>query len=277
MPEALRSLTDIADRYEAIVFDQWGVLHNGTAAYPGVPDVLRELIRTGHRLAVLSNSGKRADVNASRIRGLGFAQVDFETVMTSGEAFWQDISDQIVSYDRLYPVEASNGDAERWAAGLDLVFAGLEDAEAILLMGVPEGTDGSDAAAALRVARGRNLPLVCTNPDRVSPRADGQTQISPGTLARDYATAGGTVTYYGKPHRAIFDTLARTLDLPPDRILMVGDSLEHDITGAASAGWSSVFVTGGLGFGRIRDANAIAVEAGRLGGPLPDFFIPTVR
>ncbi|MDG2069494.1 MAG: TIGR01459 family HAD-type hydrolase, partial [Paracoccaceae bacterium] len=41
------------------MFDQWGVLHNGTAPYSGAIDCLANLANSGLTLAVLSNSGKR--------------------------------------------------------------------------------------------------------------------------------------------------------------------------------------------------------------------------
>ena len=34
---------NLADRYEAFILDQWGVLHDGTNAYPGVHEVLHHL------------------------------------------------------------------------------------------------------------------------------------------------------------------------------------------------------------------------------------------
>ena len=246
MTEALDSLTGIAGQFGAIVLDQWGVLHDGSTPYPGVPDRLAALAAGGARLAVLSNSGKRAAPNAARITAMGFAPDLFDCVMTSGEALWQEIATGNVAARAVYPITRGPGDAEAWAEGLrlDLVDR-IDAAEAVLLMGLPDEGPG-EAHAILETARSRGLPVFCTNPDRASPRAGGAQVISPGALAHDLADAGGDVRFYGKPHAPVFRAVETALGLPPEKLLMIGDSLEHDIAGAAGAGWSTLFIRGGL-------------------------------
>ena len=274
------TLADIAAQFDAIVFDQWGVLHDGNAPYPGVPEVVRELSRTT-RLAVLSNSGKRAGPNAERIAALGYRGVAFEAVMTSGEAFCRDVADQAVAYATFHAITAAPGDAEVLADGLPIrLVATLAGAEAVLLMGIPEGSDGARETELLDAALALGLPVCCTNPDLVSPRADGRLQLSPGTLARRYEAMGGTVVWYGKPHVAIFRTLERVLGLPPHRLLMVGDSLGHDVLGAKSAGWSALFVQSGNHRDSFRDVSNAAPVVARLCAdesvPLPDYTMARV-
>ncbi|MEO0484494.1 MAG: TIGR01459 family HAD-type hydrolase [Pseudomonadota bacterium] len=239
MTQRIDTIAEIAGGYDAVVFDQWGVLHDGTAPYPGAVRCLEALARP---VAVLSNSGKRAAPNADRIAAMGFAR-PFDTVMTSGEALWRDLDAGLIPHRRLYPIERAPGDAEHWAGGLDVTLTGFDACEAILLMGLPDGSTLGAWQPMLERARARGLPLYCSNPDRASPRRGGQV-ISPGALAFAYRDMGGEVAFYGKPHRPIFDSLAAALGT--SRLLMVGDSLEHDIAGAAQAGWDSVFVGGGL-------------------------------
>ena len=43
----IKSLEEIATDYDAIVFDQWGVLHNGTSAYAGATEVIETLAERG--------------------------------------------------------------------------------------------------------------------------------------------------------------------------------------------------------------------------------------
>lgn len=244
MTRRLEALAEIASDYEAIVFDQWGVLHNGTTPYPGAVACLEGLRAKGCRMAVLSNSGKRAAPNAARIADMGFGTDLFETVMTSGEALWQDIAAGRVAARRFHPITRAAGDAESWAKGLDIALSGtLEGAEAILLMGLPDGSVLADWDATLRQACEAALPIYCTNPDRQSPRAGGLV-ISPGALAFDYLERGGDVQFYGKPHLPVFAALQDALDT--SNLLMIGDSLEHDIAGAQGAGWDSLLIQGGL-------------------------------
>ena len=85
----IKSLKEIATDYDAIVFDQWGVLHNGTSAYAGAIEIIETLAKQVKKLAVLSNSGKRSAPNIARITAMGFKPNYFQTVLTSGEALWQ--------------------------------------------------------------------------------------------------------------------------------------------------------------------------------------------
>ena len=88
-PSFVQGIGAFADRYDAFILDQWGVLHDGAAPYSGVLDVLAELKRHGKAVVLLSNSGRRAGFSGERLRGMGFATADFAAVVTSGEATWQ--------------------------------------------------------------------------------------------------------------------------------------------------------------------------------------------
>lgn len=244
MTRALENLSEIASDYEVIVLDQWGVLHDGNTPYRGAVETIENLRRRGHRLAVLSNSGKRSEPNVRRISGMGFGENLFETVMTSGEALWRDIRAGIVPEQCFLPIEGANGDAEKWADGLEIdMTRELQNAEAVLLMGLPEQTSLDEWQPLLGEMRSREMRIYCSNPDRQSPRHDGLV-VSPGALAHLYVDLGGETVFYGKPHRPIFEALCSALNV--ERVLMVGDSLEHDIAGGHGAGWDTLLIEGGL-------------------------------
>ena len=82
--------------------------------------------------------------------------------------------------------------------------------------------------------------------------------------------------FYGKPHAPIYRSLEVALDLPPERLLMIGDSLEHDIAGAAQAGWRAVFIRGGLHSAAFTGADVqaeVAALAAKDAAPMPDFTL----
>ena len=281
MTRRIDSLTEIAQQFDAIVLDQWGVLHNGTAPYRGAIGCLSGLAATGCRLAVLSNSGKRAAPNADRIAAMGFEHKLFEVVMTSGEALWQDIAHDLVSERVFFPIERAAGDAAQWAKGLEVRLVDQPGAaEALLLMGLPDGAGPNDFGPALEIARAGDLPVICTNPDRASPRADGQTVLSPGACAHAYADAGGDVRFYGKPYLPVFRALESALGARPKRLLMVGDSLEHDIAGANAAGWSTCFVEAGLHAADLTGSdpdNTLQRLVAARGAATPDYVIARLQ
>lgn len=239
--EKIDTIQAIASDYDVIVFDQWGVLHNGTVAYADAINAVTSLKVT---CAVLSNSGKRSEPNAKRINAMGFPPEAFGFAMTSGEALWRDISGGKIDGNRFFAVERAQGDAATWAEGLGIEFAETpKQADAILLMGLPDGANLNDWTASIDTWRYLNLPVYCSNPDRQSPRADGLV-MSPGAIAYAYQDVGGPTTFYGKPHLPIFQSMEEVFG--EGKYLMVGDSMEHDIAGAHGAGWDSLLIQGGL-------------------------------
>ena len=275
MTQKIETLKAISSDYDVIVFDQWGVLHNGSTPYPGAPEVI---LATDAKTAVLSNSGKRSAPNAARIGAMGFDVSAFDFVMTSGEALWRDVESGRISAGTLYCVERAAGDAAVWAEGLDIKLSKSDStAEAILLMGLPDGAKLSDWADALAGWKSRGLTVYCSNPDRQSPRAGGLV-ISPGALAFAYQEIGGEVVFYGKPHRPVFDAIEQVFG--QGRYLMVGDSMEHDIAGAQGAGWDSLLIEGGLYVDRFAngDGDDVVAEIAREKGcQMPTYRIEGLR
>lgn len=278
MTQVIESLSEIAGRFDAIVLDQWGVLHDGTTPYPKAIVALEGL---STRLAVLSNSGKRSAPNAARIAEMGFPESLFDVVMTSGEALWQDIATGRVAHRVLCPITRGAGDAEAWAEGLSVTLTDdAASADAILLMGLPD-EDPDAAQVIMAAARANGTPVLCTNPDRASPRAGGETVVSPGALAHAYAEDGGVVQFYGKPHLPVFEAVASALEVAPNRLLMVGDSLEHDILGGHRAGWATLFIRGGLHASAFSDTENVTQTIVRLAdadhAPMPTYTLDQLR
>jgi HAD superfamily hydrolase (TIGR01459 family) len=245
MTKKINSISEIVHEYDAIVFDQWGVLHDGKVSFEGAIECLNGLKKSNVKLAILSNSGKRSLSNADRISMMGFQSTLFETIMTSGEALWTDISSNIINEKKFFPIERDKGDAKLWAESLDVSFEDtVHSAQAILLMGLPDGDDLINWTDILEIALDLNLPLYCSNPDLLSPRPGGKLITAAGVLAHHYRECGGRVVFYGKPHEEIFKKLQNILN--SKRILMVGDSLDHDILGGFRAGWDTLLVKCGI-------------------------------
>ncbi len=287
MTALVNDLKSIADRFDVAVLDQYGVLHDGIAPYPSANHALGFLREAGKEIVILSNSGRRAYPNLLRIRGLGLGVDELTLVVTSGEVCWQDFDNCELALapggkQRVFPIEGCVGDAIDWAAqnrGVDTVTE-FGQANAILLMGMPDGERLDRIPELFERALQQGLPLICTNPDKRSPGKD-QLLASPGTLADCYAEQGGEVVWYGKPYPKIYNAVsARFPDIDPRRILMIGDSLEHDIAGADGVGWSTALVRGGIHkfeFARCSSQKEILMSlsalAVRYGGVTPDYSL----
>lgn len=68
----------------------------------------------------------------------------------------------------------------------------------------------------------------------------------PGSLARYYAGKGGEVRVMGKPSTVIYQMALDEMQVAANEVVAIGDSMEHDIAGAAAMGIDSLFVAGGI-------------------------------
>jgi HAD superfamily hydrolase (TIGR01459 family) len=130
--------------------------------------------------------------------------------------------------------------------GLEFVDS-VQEADFIFLIGLSESRHLVKAyGSLLERAAGRGLPMICANPDLFRVSGSGLAE-APGVLARYYEEIGGVVHYHGKPHPPIYRSILQSLQgIPRERILAIGDSVEHDILGARRAGLPSALVAAGI-------------------------------
>jgi HAD superfamily hydrolase (TIGR01459 family) len=264
-----QGISDISDSYSAFIIDQWGVLHNGEKPYEDVIDCLKELKRRNKELIILSNSGKRADYTKERMKKLGIGPTLYDTIVTSGEIAWQGLKDQSEGFfeglgERCYVINKDNDLS--LLEGLDIeVVDSVSKASFVLITGTdaPHKTLVDDYEPILKEAVRHRLKAVCANPDSRALR--GSTSImGPGLVARRYQDFGGVVHYVGKPHKPIFQHCIKMLqqkEIYPGETVMIGDTMAHDIIGAASLNLDTCLVRNGLHYGAFKNCkNAAEVD-----------------
>ena len=248
----LEGVSSFASWYDAMILDLWGLIHDGVAPYPGVPDCLDRLRGGGTRVLLLSNAPRPSDEVVERLREMGIRDDQYERVITSGDITRDALTRRYDDWhaalgDRCWLI----GPERDWGLveglALELVDS-VENADFMLNTGLfDDETEGlADYADRLETASARSLPMVCANPDLAVMRGD-RTVLCAGSLARAYEELGGDVRYHGKPHMRPYQFCFEVLNgIPRDRILAAGDSLRTDIAGANAAGIDGIFVMGGL-------------------------------
>ena len=123
--------------------------------------------------------------------------------------------------------------------------AGETDKERAL---TAEDTPIEEMKTLLMAAAKESLPLVVANPDLVTVGGTDGLLPMPGTLASWYSEMPGAGPIYlmGKPSLVVYETLAELTKAEKSSTVAVGDSLEHDVNGAAAYGIDVVFVCGGI-------------------------------
>ena len=267
----------IAERFDHFVIDQYGVLHDGTAPYPGAVEALAELKRAGKAVLLLSNSGRRSRPNEERLVRLGFAPGTWTHFLSSGEVAWRHLAAKIEARrepGRLRCLLVSREGDRSAVEGLplDLVAKG-GNAEIVLIAGSDgDRFDMDHYRRRLRAAAAAGVPCLCANPDKLMLTREG-THFGAGRIAETYAALGGPVTWIGKPHAEIYEVAMRMLGQPPAAtVVCIGDSIEHDIAGGRSAGLSTVLVATGILDGTSLDEKEALFAAY---GARPDVLLPS--
>jgi HAD superfamily hydrolase (TIGR01459 family) len=248
-PVPVSRLSDIAGRYDVLLCDVWGVIHNGRESFPEACAALATFARERGPVVLISNAPRPSADVLPQLDALGVPRAAWQAFVSSGDA------------TRVLLAERAPGPA--WAigpardaplyAGLDLQFSGPEDAAFISCTG-PEDDEREtpeDYRARLELCARRGLTMICANPDRVVQRGDRLIYCG-GALADLYAGLDGPVLMAGKPYAPIYDLciaeaeglLGRAVDRA--RILCVGDGIPTDVRGAADQGLDCLFIASGI-------------------------------
>jgi glycerol 3-phosphatase-2 len=269
-PRRVAGIAEIADSFDLVVLDAWGVLNLGDAVIPTAPAAVADLRRRGKRLTVLSNDGgsdKDMAVAKHRRRGFDFSADE----ILAGIDLLPETLRNLPAPERLgliaddpLPLASLTGRMQR----LGDRASAYDDVEGFVFLSSDEWSEERQAMLRASLAR-RRRPLVVGNPDIVSPGPDAF-YAEPGFYAhRLAADLGIAPIFLGKPYPAIYRRLAeRHKDIAPDRVLCVGDTPQTDVLGGRNAGHRTMLVEDG--FCRGRDALALCRES----GIWPEFIAP---
>lgn len=250
-PRLINGVRELAKAFDGFIVDQWGVVHDGATPYAGARECLEALQRAGKRVVMLSNSGRSNAANEALMASMGFPRSLYHAFVAAGEDARAAISGRATPFHARLGQRclAFTRDGERkLLEGLGLTFVErVEEADFIAVIGIDSPRRNlPDYETALQAARARGLPMICANPDLVRFH-EGRLVDAPGVLAHRYEALGGEVFWHGKPHPPIYDSCLKELGgIARGRIVAIGDSLEHDVAGAASVKLPCALVAGGV-------------------------------
>ncbi|RFC67168.1 MULTISPECIES: TIGR01459 family HAD-type hydrolase [Mesorhizobium] len=268
----LAGVRDLVSIFDTFLIDQFGVLHDGAAPYPGAVEALANLKASGKKILLISNSGRRSAPNEQRLLRLGFEPGSWDLFLSSGEVAWRKLAATSDGPKQNCLLIAREGDR----SAIDgLAFNLVDDgtaADVVLLSGSEaDRYDMDHYRRLLEPAAARKVPCFCTNPDKIMLTPAG-TRFGAGQIAEVYAAMGGPVTWIGKPFPDIYETARTLLGNPLSaRTACVGDSIEHDIAGGLQAGFSTVLVETGV----LETASDFEKdELFKRYGAAPDYLLP---
>jgi HAD superfamily hydrolase (TIGR01459 family) len=271
MTRIIQTLAEISDRYDALLVDLWGCVHNGVTAYPEAVEALRDYRARGGTVCLLTNSPKPRKGVAAQLEQFGVPDDCWDTIATSGDSaraamFTGAVGGKVLFMGEWERDEEFFEPIKVIADPVRITRVGLEEAEGIVCCGPDDPlADPEVERGRLLYAKQRGMKLLCANPDIVVDRGEVREWCA-GAIARLYAEMGGESLYFGKPHPPIYDLARRRLaeigKLPPEaRMLAIGDGIATDVAGAMGEDIDALFITGGLAAAETRTARDPDPEA----------------
>jgi len=248
-PAKYERLDSLTGRYDAILCDVWGVLHNGVTSFAPAAEALVRARQAGLAVVLVTNAPRPAADVAAQLASLGVPRETYDRLVTSGDV----TRDLIASGPRRIFHIGAERDLTLYD-GLDVELAEEFEADAVVCTGFydDETETPADYADMLMRLRSRDLPMICANPDIVVERGNRLVWCA-GALARDYGQLGGRTLIAGKPHRPIYEASLRAAEearggrpLERSRVLAIGDGMLTDVKGAEAAGLDVLYISGGI-------------------------------
>jgi HAD superfamily hydrolase (TIGR01459 family) len=250
LADFIERIEPLARRYDVLLCDIWGVVHNGMAAFPAACDALTRFRSGGGTVILITNAPRASDAVVRILDRMNVSKQVYDAITSSG-----DVTRGVVAArpgQRVFHLGPERDHSI--FTGLDVNFTPIESADYVVCSGLFDDTietpdNYRDMLAAMHA---RSLFMVCANPDVVVERGDTLVYCA-GALADAYAALGGEVLYCGKPHAPIYDMALKTAAAlrggtapARNRVLAIGDSVRTDLKGAAAFGLDVMFVTSGL-------------------------------
>ena len=256
----IKNFQDIADNYDALICDIWGVIHNGRELFEGVNDCLVKFRSKQKPVVLLSNAPRPSKYIERMLNQLGLERKSFNEIVTSGDMTMSVLNESHYG-SKCYHI-GPDRDLNIFD-GVNVSRVSFDEADFLFVTGLfdDEIEDENSYSSILDEAKKRNLKLICANPDIVVQRGEKLIPCA-GAIAKKYEEIGGKAINIGKPFSPIFDKAVNLIkginENQNPRIIVIGDGLETDIKGANILKMDSLLVLGGL-FASESERNIIEV------------------
>jgi HAD superfamily hydrolase (TIGR01450 family) len=247
----------LLDRYEVLLFDAYGVLVHGAGPLPGARELITRLNETGRRYFIVTNdASKRPSTAALRFQGFGLP-IDAAHILTSGMLLTGHFAAHGLAGRRCAVLGPA--DSARYVEDAGGVVVPPDEPFDVLVVGDESGfpflewVDAALSSLCASIDAGRSVHLVVPNPDLIYPGGAGGFGFAAGSLANMFegalalrypARAELRFARLGKPNTPIFEEAVRRAGTAS--VVMIGDQLETDITGARAAGLDAVWIETGV-------------------------------
>lgn len=261
--EKVKKILSVAQNYEVILFDVYGVIWDGQKFYDGALETMETLVKQGKTVYLISNSQELSGPSKEAYLRHGLVPgVNYTECFTSGEMCHEylkemDVPKKFYNFGRPNPYmfEGTVASETKNMAEADFIYCGLP--QVLDENGVWRDCTTLDPfKAELMDLVSLDIPLICANLDRKAFEGGlEQPVVRPGMIADLFCKLGGKVIAFGKPCLMFFDWIFRGQEDDNSLPLMIGDTIETDIWGAKRARIDTLLVRTGISANQAEEKN----------------------
>ncbi|NCU72889.1 MAG: TIGR01459 family HAD-type hydrolase [Candidatus Fonsibacter ubiquis] len=247
-PVFLSGLSKIYPKFDIFFVDLWGVIHNGIECYSEALKVLKNLKKT-KKIILISNAPRPSSSVQKFLNQINFNKNFYHFLITSGDLTRYYLKN-FSKNENFYHLGPDRDNSLFF--NLTLKKTSLKNANFVICTGVNNNNDNLNKYfSILKKIKKRNLKIICANPDLIVHRGD-RAEYCAGSIAKLYEKMGGNVEYFGKPYRNIYEYVFRILKknskkkIHKSKVLVIGDNLNTDISGANNFNVKNLFIAGGI-------------------------------
>jgi HAD superfamily hydrolase (TIGR01450 family) len=258
-PPVPGTVSALIERYDALLFDSFGVLVDGVNPLPGAVELVSRMNTEDVNYFVVTNDASASlDSRVETFRSKGF-EIPIERIINSGTLISGYFEENSLQGRPTLVLGTQDAKDFTTAGGAELVELDGDIEPDIVVVGHSNPFDWEETLQKLltqfsrRFRESNPVRLVLPNPDFIYPNGQGVygfgaaafVNLIEQALERLHGSHDTLVaSKLGKPYSPIF--AAATERAGTNNVVMIGDQLETDILGANKAGIDSAVVTTGI-------------------------------
>ena len=247
-PIKINNFSEIDEKYDSIICDIWGVIHNGHELFSSSVECLLRYKKLGYPIILVTNAPRPSSEIKVILEKMGLNEKCYDKIITSG-----DLTQKILNKGDLgsscYHI-GPDRDLKVFE-GVNVKRVDFENADFIFVTGLYDDENENEESylPLLELAKKRNLKLLCANPDIWVQRGNELVPCA-GAISKKYKSIGGDTINIGKPFSPIFDEASKQIEFISENnknsTIVIGDGIDTDIKGANNYKLDSLLTLGGL-------------------------------
>ena len=268
----------LSNIYEYIIFDQWGVLHDGKRLFNFTNKSIRKL-KNKHLTLISNTSQTLEEFKKQTLKKINLEFKYFNNIVTAGEALKQiklkskkNYISKILKKKKAFVI--SNNKEVDLLKKLRIEKIDCNNCKFILAMSLEPKKNINQIIRVIIKLSQKKIPMICTNPDLFTFK-DNSRYFQIGYIAKIYEKLGGKVVYIGKPQRMIFNNLFKKIK--KKKTVLIGDNLDTDIMGGKNFGIKTALVLDGFKKLNCFKSDNIALNEIHKKKIIPDYLIRNIK